>query len=124
MCSTGSGARNGSSTELAADGVAPPAPATPVGSAGAAPRGAPGVGGFGSLCAISMIHRTPGGWSMSTLGPMALVVRPEPTPNPNAMRLALPSAMLGDRPRTYSAGTPSPDAPWAGRILAIPGVVS
>jgi hypothetical protein len=56
---------------------------------------------------------------------MALVVRPEPTPNPNAMRLALPSPMLGDKPRTFAPGAAVPaDAPWVDRLLAIPGVVS
>jgi len=55
---------------------------------------------------------------------MPLTVRPEPTPNPNAMRLALSAPALGDRPRTFSAGAPATDAPWATRLLEIPGVVS
>lgn len=52
-----------------------------------------------------------------------LTVRPEPTPNPNAVRLALSSPALGDRPRTFTRGAPT-DVPWAVRLLAVPGVVS
>jgi len=55
---------------------------------------------------------------------MALDVRPEPTPNPNAMRLAISAPLLGDKPRTFAAATSTTDAPWAARLLAIPGVVS
>ncbi|MFO0931574.1 MAG: NifU N-terminal domain-containing protein [Planctomycetota bacterium] len=55
---------------------------------------------------------------------MPLTIRPEPTPNPNAMRLALSAPALGDRPRTFSASTPVADAPWAARLLEIRGVVS
>lgn len=55
---------------------------------------------------------------------MPLTVRPEPTPNPNAMRLALSAPALGDHPRTFSASSPAGDAPWAQRLLEVPGVVS
>ena len=55
---------------------------------------------------------------------MPLTIRPEPTPNPNAMRLALSAPALGDRPRTFSATTPAADAPWAARLFEIRGVVS
>ena len=55
---------------------------------------------------------------------MPVEVRPEPTPNPNAMRLAMSAPLLGDRPRTFSDPAATADAPWAARLLAIPGVVS
>jgi hypothetical protein len=55
---------------------------------------------------------------------MPLTIRPEPTPNPNAMRLALSAPALGDRPRTFATPAAAADVPWAARLLAIRGVVS
>jgi hypothetical protein len=53
-----------------------------------------------------------------------LTVRPEPTPNPNAMRLALSAPALGDRPRTFANAAAAADTPWAARLFGVPGVVS
>jgi hypothetical protein len=55
---------------------------------------------------------------------MPLEVRPEPTPNPNAVRFALSSPVLGDRPRTFSRPEAAAGTPWAEKLFAIPGVVS
>lgn len=55
---------------------------------------------------------------------MSLTVRPEPTPNPNAVRFALSSPVLGDRARTIATREAAAGTPWAERLLAIPGVVS
>jgi hypothetical protein len=54
---------------------------------------------------------------------MSVSVRPEPTPNPNAMRFALSAPVLGDRARTFPAPAAAAGTPWAERLLAIPGVV-
>ena len=54
---------------------------------------------------------------------MSLIVRPEPTPNPNAIRFALSSPVLGDRPRSFANAAAAAGTPWAERLLAIPGVV-
>ena len=55
---------------------------------------------------------------------MPLHVRAEPTPNPNAIRLALSAPVLGDRPRSFSDPAAPSTEPWAARLLAIPGVAS
>ena len=55
---------------------------------------------------------------------MPIDVRPEPTPNPNAIRFALSSALLGDRPRTFASAAAAAGTPWAKRLLEVPGVVS
>jgi hypothetical protein len=55
---------------------------------------------------------------------MPLTVRPEPTPNPNAVRFALSSPVLGDRPRSFPSLDAAAGTPWAVRLFAIPGVVS
>ena len=54
---------------------------------------------------------------------MALTVRPEPTPNPNAIRFALSSPVLGDRPRSFGTAGSAAGTPWAERLFAIPGVL-
>ena len=55
---------------------------------------------------------------------MPLEVRPEPTPNPNAVRFALSAPVLGDRPRTFAGPAAAAGTPWAEKLFAIPGVVS
>ena len=55
---------------------------------------------------------------------MPSAVRPEPTPNPNAVRFALPSPVLGDKPRTYGSAAAAQGTPWAERLFGLPGVVS
>jgi len=55
---------------------------------------------------------------------MPLDVRPEPTPNPNAIRFALSSPVLGDKPRSFSGAAAAAGTPWAERLFAIPGVAS
>ena len=55
---------------------------------------------------------------------MAIEVRPEPTPNPNAIRFALSSPVLGDRPRTFSKPEAAKGTPWAEKLFLLPGVVS
>lgn len=55
---------------------------------------------------------------------MTLTVRPEPTPNPNAMRFALSAPVLGDKARTFANSDSARGTPWAERLFAIPGVVS
>ena len=55
---------------------------------------------------------------------MALDVRPEPTPNPNALRFALSASVLGDRPRSFAKAEAAIGTPWAERLFALPGVVS
>jgi hypothetical protein len=55
---------------------------------------------------------------------MPLDVRPEPTPNPNAVRFALSAPVLGDKPRTFSRAEAAAGTPWAEKLFAIPGVVS
>lgn len=55
---------------------------------------------------------------------MALDVRPEPTPNPNALRFALSAPVLGDRPRSFGKAEAAVGTPWAERLFALPGVVS
>jgi hypothetical protein len=55
---------------------------------------------------------------------MALTVRPEPTPNPNAIRFALSSPVLGERPRSFGSAGAAAGTPWAERLFAIPGVMS
>ena len=55
---------------------------------------------------------------------MALDVRPEPTPNPNALRFALSAPVLGDRPRSFNKAEAAVGTPWAERLFALPGVVS
>ncbi len=55
---------------------------------------------------------------------MPLDVRPEPTPNPNAVRFALSSPVLGDKPRSFSGAAAATGTPWAERLFAIPGVAS
>ena len=55
---------------------------------------------------------------------MALLVRPEPTPNPNAVRFALSSPVLGDKPRTYANAAAAKGTLWAERLFGLPGVVS
>jgi NFU1 iron-sulfur cluster scaffold homolog, mitochondrial len=53
-----------------------------------------------------------------------LDVRPEPTPNPNAVRFALSAAVLGDKPRSFSSAAAAKGTPWAERIFEVPGVQS
>jgi hypothetical protein len=53
-----------------------------------------------------------------------LDVRPEPTPNPNAVRFALSSPVLGDKPRSFSNAAAAKGTPWAERIFELPGVHS
>jgi hypothetical protein len=53
-----------------------------------------------------------------------LDVRPEPTPNPNAVRFALSAPVLGDRPRTIANAAAAKGTPWAERLFDVPGVVS
>jgi hypothetical protein len=55
---------------------------------------------------------------------MALTVRPEPTPNPNALRFSLSAPVLGDRPKSFGSATAATGTPWAERLFAIPGVAS
>jgi len=55
---------------------------------------------------------------------MPLDVRPEPTPNPNAVRFTLSAPVLGDRPRSFTSREAAGGTPWAERLFAIPGVVS
>lgn len=55
---------------------------------------------------------------------MPLTIRPEPTPNPNAVRFALSAPVLGDKPRSFSSAAAAQGTPWAERLFAIPGVVS
>ena len=55
---------------------------------------------------------------------MPLDVRPEPTPNPNALRFAFSAAVLGDKPRSFPKAEAAAGTPWAERLFAIPGVVS
>jgi hypothetical protein len=55
---------------------------------------------------------------------MAQNVRPEPTPNPNAIRFALSAPVLGDRPRSFASASAAAGTPWAERLFAIPGVAS
>jgi hypothetical protein len=55
---------------------------------------------------------------------MPLDVRPEPTPNPNAVRFAFSASVLGDRPRSFASPAAATGVRWAERLLAIPGVVS
>jgi len=55
---------------------------------------------------------------------MSLEIRPEPTPNPNAVRLALSAPVLGDKPRTFASPGSAAGVPWAERVLSIPGVLS
>lgn len=55
---------------------------------------------------------------------MALDVRPEPTPNPNALRFALSAPVLGDRPRSFLKAEAAVGTPWAERLFALPGVVA
>ena len=54
---------------------------------------------------------------------MPLTVRPEPTPNPNALRFALSSPVLGDKPRSFSSLAQASGTAWAERLFGIPGVV-
>ena len=54
---------------------------------------------------------------------MALAVHPQPTPNPNAIRFALSSPVLGDRSRTFASAEAAQGTPWAERLFALPGVV-
>jgi hypothetical protein len=53
-----------------------------------------------------------------------LDVRPEPTPNPNAVRFALSAPVLGEKPRSFSSAAAAKGTPWAERIFAVPGVQS
>jgi hypothetical protein len=53
-----------------------------------------------------------------------LDVRPEPTPNPNAVRFALSSSVLGDAPRSFANAGAAKGTPWAERIFGLPGVQS
>ena len=55
---------------------------------------------------------------------MPLVVRPEPTPNPNAVRFALSSPVLGDRSPTIGSPEAARGTPWAEKLFGIPGVAS
>ena len=55
---------------------------------------------------------------------MPIEVRPEPTPNPNAMRFALSAPVLGDRPRSFAKPDAAKGTPWAEKLFQIPGVVS
>ena len=55
---------------------------------------------------------------------MPIQVRPEPTPNPNAIRFALSAPVLGDKPRSFSTAAAAKGTPWAERLFALPGVVS
>jgi len=55
---------------------------------------------------------------------MPLDVRPEPTPNPNAVRFSLSSPVLGDKPRIFSGAAAAAGTPWAERLFAITGVAS
>jgi hypothetical protein len=55
---------------------------------------------------------------------MALVVRPEPTPNPNAIRFALSSPVLGDKSRSFASPAAAKGTPWAESLFALPGVAS
>jgi len=54
---------------------------------------------------------------------MPLTVRPEPTPNPNAVRFALSSPVLGERSRSFANAEAAAGTAWAERLFAIPGVV-
>jgi scaffold Nfu/NifU family protein len=53
-----------------------------------------------------------------------LDVRPEPTPNPNAVRFALSAPVLGDKPRSFASAAAAKGTPWAERIFAVAGVQS
>jgi hypothetical protein len=55
---------------------------------------------------------------------MPPTVRPEPTPNPNALRFAFPAPVLGDRALSFGSPSAAAGTPWAERLLAIPGVLS
>ncbi len=55
---------------------------------------------------------------------MALDVRPEPTPNPNAVRFSFSAPVLGDKPCSFGTAKAAVGTPWAERLFAIPGVVS
>jgi hypothetical protein len=55
---------------------------------------------------------------------MVLTVRPEPTPNPNAIRFALSAPVLGERARSFGSAAAAAGTPWAERLFAIPGVAS
>jgi hypothetical protein len=55
---------------------------------------------------------------------MPLTVHAQPTPNPNAVRFALSSPVLGERSRTFSSVEAARGTPWAERLFALPGVVS
>ena len=55
---------------------------------------------------------------------MPIDVRPEPTPNPNAIRFALSAPVLGDKPRTFSKPDAAKGTPWAEKLFLLPGVIS
>jgi hypothetical protein len=55
---------------------------------------------------------------------MAVTVRPEPTPNPNAVRFALSAPLLGDKPVSFATPAAARGTPWAERLFGLPGVVS
>jgi hypothetical protein len=55
---------------------------------------------------------------------MAFTVHPQPTPNPNAVRFALSSPLLGDKSRTFSNAAAAKGTPWAESLFALPGVAS
>jgi hypothetical protein len=55
---------------------------------------------------------------------MTRAVRPQPTPNPNALRLALGENALGEKSRSYASRQAAAGVPWAEALLGIPGVVS
>jgi hypothetical protein len=53
-----------------------------------------------------------------------LTVRPEPTPNPNAVRFALSSPVLGEKPRSFANAAAAKGTLWAEKLFGLPGVVS
>jgi hypothetical protein len=55
---------------------------------------------------------------------MARVVRPQPTPNPNALRIGLGESVLGDKGRSFASREAAAGVAWAEALLAIPGVES
>jgi hypothetical protein len=53
-----------------------------------------------------------------------LAVHPQPTPNPNALRFALSSPVLGEKSRSFPDAAAAKGTPWAERLFALPGVQS
>jgi len=55
---------------------------------------------------------------------MPHVVKPEPTPNPNAVRFTFEEQVFGAASRSYRSPGDARGVAWAETLLAIPGVVS